>query len=463
MGMDEDHNDNEPILQRGTDNFTTADSGIPAQDTQLETPLNRDDYVAKHGDTSNRLNDRRVELVSSILTKLQRSFSRYHIHDAVACKTQVANDAVVHKTEVASVIEKSRNVRVFFGIFEPEEGCDIDDAVAHLTKVVTLFEESSDINVAIIKCVHNSWAAVFIVWKGEGSQNPENSALNLPQAAAFTKGLKCAVRAVDSGWFQPSSQQTSQGIPFAQLSLGDIVSIRRIYCSWKKQDALSYSCLAILRSYFNSVKGLISCSFYDSLDGKQIVGLGVWDGIESASALLKHPDKSPGLTYWKDMAEKKLEYHDNENVIPQQQSGRCHPSTKRHVRFWINKAIASVLFTSSFVPEHFSLLSVFADRSGPQQTHPVFLKTCLVNTNLSLTSCYKTEPSRGFLKPSYFFPDALQPLATCLECLYNSALGIASLYREQTVVFIVWKGEGSQNPENSTLNLPQAVAFTKGL
>ncbi|KAH9314418.1 hypothetical protein KI387_023045 [Taxus chinensis] len=245
---------------------------------------------------------------------------RYHIHDAVArktevandavaCKTQVANDAVAHKTEVASVIEKSRNVRVFFGIFEPEEGCDINDAVAHLTKVATLFEESSYINVAIIKCEDNSWAAVFIVWKGEGSQNAENSALNLPQAAAFTKGLKCAVRAVESGWFQPSSQQTSQGIPFAQLSLGDIVSIRRIYCSWKKQDALSYSCLAILRSYFNRIKGIISCSFYDSLDGKQIVGLGVWDGIESASALLKHPDKSPGLTYWKDMAEKKLKYH----------------------------------------------------------------------------------------------------------------------------------------------------------
>ncbi|KAH9314414.1 hypothetical protein KI387_023041 [Taxus chinensis] len=224
-------------------------------------------------------------------------------------KFKPMEDTVAQMTKVAAVTEKNRNVRVSFAIFEPEGECDINDAVAHMTKVAAVIEKSSDINVAIIKCLDNLWAAVFIVWKGEGLQNAENSALNLPQAAAFTKGLKCAVRTVDSGWFQPSSQQTSRGIPFAQLSLGDIVSIRRIYCSGKRQDVLSYSCLAILRSYFDHLEGIISCSFYDSLDGKQIIGLGVWDGIESASVLVKHPDKSPGLTYWKDMVEKELKYH----------------------------------------------------------------------------------------------------------------------------------------------------------
>ncbi|KAH9314416.1 hypothetical protein KI387_023043 [Taxus chinensis] len=228
------------------------------------------------------------------------------------CQNQnvrVITDAVARITKVVTVIEKSPNVRVSFSIFKPEEGCDINDAVAHMTQVATVIDKSSGINVAILKCLDHSWAAVFMVWKGEGSQNADNLALNLPQAAAFTKGLKCAVRIVDSGWFQPSSQQTRQGVPFAQLSLGDIVSIRRIHCSWKIQDVLSYSCLAILRSYFDRIKGIISCSFYDSLDGQQIIGVGVWDSIELASVLVKYPHTSPALPYWKAVGAKELQYH----------------------------------------------------------------------------------------------------------------------------------------------------------
>ncbi|XP_057866991.1 uncharacterized protein LOC131074387 [Cryptomeria japonica] len=202
----------------------------------------------------------------------------------------------------------SQNVKISFGMFRPGDGCDINDAVTHMTKVAAAIEKSSNINVAILKCLDDSWAAVFIVWKG-GSQNAENSALNLPEAAVFTKGLKSAVRTIDSGWFQRSSQQTSQGIPFAQLSSGDIVSIRRLYCSSNRQDDLSYSCLAILRSYFNRLKGILSYSFYDSLDGKQVIGLGVWDGIESASAMVKYPHTNPALPYWKEIGAKKLKYH----------------------------------------------------------------------------------------------------------------------------------------------------------
>ena len=80
--------------------------------------------------------------------------------------------------------------------------------------------------------------------------------------------MNCAVRIVESGWFLLGSQEISKGVPFAQISLGDIVSLRRIYMpSWKIQEVLSYSCLAILKSYFAQLRGLLSYSFYDSLDG----------------------------------------------------------------------------------------------------------------------------------------------------------------------------------------------------
>ncbi|KAH9314413.1 hypothetical protein KI387_023040 [Taxus chinensis] len=313
---------------------------------------------------------------------------------------------------------KDQNARVSFGIFKSEEGYCIDDAVAHMVKVAALIEKNSNINVAILKCLDNSWAAVFIVWKGGGSQNAEESALNLPEAAVFTKGLKCAVRTVDSGWFQPSSQQTSQGIPFAQLSPGDIVSIRRIYCSWKRQDMLSYSCLAILRSYFNCLKGIISYSFYDSLNGKQIIGLAIWDSIESASALIKYPHTSLALPYWKELGVKELKYHkDQRFLLPVKEqnikmtgSGSAEAGNGQNAR-------------ASF--------GIFRPEEG----------------------CCIDDAVAHMVKVALLLENNRNINVAILKCLDNS----------WAAVFIVWKGGGSQNAEEWALNLPEAAVFTKGL
>ncbi|XP_059073862.1 uncharacterized protein LOC131074342 [Cryptomeria japonica] len=164
--------------------------------------------------------------------------------------------------------ESGHSQSVSFGIFKPEEGCNIEDALAYMATVATLIEKTHNITVTILRCLDFSWTAVFAAGKDE-SLNEDKSTSNLPEAAAFTKGLKCAVRIVDSGWFRFTSPEPGKGVPFAKLSVGDIVSMRRIYCSWKRQEVLSYSCLAILRSYFNCYKGMISLSFYDSLDGSR--------------------------------------------------------------------------------------------------------------------------------------------------------------------------------------------------
>ena len=83
--------------------------------------------------------------------------------------------------------------------------------------------------------------------------------------------MDCAVRIVESGLFRQSSQEISRGSPFAQLSLSDIVSVHRMYISsWKIQDVLSYCCFPVLKSYSVGLKGILSYSFYDSLDEAQI-------------------------------------------------------------------------------------------------------------------------------------------------------------------------------------------------
>ncbi|GLJ14450.1 hypothetical protein SUGI_0233630 [Cryptomeria japonica] len=68
---------------------------------------------------------------------------------------------------------------VSFGIFKPEEGCDIDDAVAHMSTVGSLLEKTHKHNVAILRYLDFSWAAVFAAYK-DGSQNDDKTALNLP-------------------------------------------------------------------------------------------------------------------------------------------------------------------------------------------------------------------------------------------------------------------------------------------
>ncbi|GLJ14451.1 hypothetical protein SUGI_0233640 [Cryptomeria japonica] len=157
--------------------------------------------------------------------------------------------------------ERGHSQMVSFGIFKPEEGCDIDDAVAHMSTVASLLEKTHNLNVAILRSLDFSWAAVFAAYK-DGSQNEDKSTLNLPEAAAFTRGLKCAVRIVDSGWFRLTSQQTVKGAPFAELLLGDI-----------------------------------------------IIGFEVWDKVESALAVEKNPQRNPALAYWKDVGAKEVKYH----------------------------------------------------------------------------------------------------------------------------------------------------------
>jgi len=196
-------------------------------------------------------------------------------------------------------------------IYEPRDGSDIHDAVTHMARVASLLEKKNSIKVAILKSLEQSWAAVFSVWKGGSSS--DGLAPDLPEAAAFTKGMTSAVKIVDSGWFRLTSREISRGVPSAQLSLGDFVGLRRIYTSsWKIQDMLSYCCLAILKSYFTRLKGILSSSFYESLDGKQIIGLGVWDSIESASVLVNKdddPSVNPWVSFWRSLGAKKLKYH----------------------------------------------------------------------------------------------------------------------------------------------------------
>eukprot|EP01018_Ginkgo_biloba_P029869 Gb_06989 [translate_table: standard] len=201
-----------------------------------------------------------------------------------------------------------KSIRISFSIYKPIKGYDIEDAIAHITIATAKLEKAGNVKAAILKSLNGSWAAVFSVRKDTfnadcSAQNP--AAVNDDSVAP--EYLTAVVRLVESGWFHLISSE-HKDCSCAQVRVGDIVSVRRIYTDCVNQEVLSYSCLAVTKAYFPQIQGNSSCAFYKSMDGKLIIGLSTWDSAESAYGIVDATTGSPGEAYWKDLGAKKLKY-----------------------------------------------------------------------------------------------------------------------------------------------------------
>ncbi|GLJ06884.1 hypothetical protein SUGI_0051220 [Cryptomeria japonica] len=184
------------------------------------------------------------------------------------------------------------SVKISFGVYKPTDGHDIDDAVAHLRSLISLAERAADLKAIILKSVNGSWVAVFCVSSVSQTRTVDDE----------------VIRVVDWGSFQKITEEQKANFNKGKLSVGDIVSVRRIYTDLNNQELIAYSCLAVLKSFFAQIEGLNSSAFYKSKDGKLIMGLGIWDSAEFASALLDSPNGSPGEAYWKDLGATNLKF-----------------------------------------------------------------------------------------------------------------------------------------------------------
>lgn len=195
-----------------------------------------------------------------------------------------------------SLNPSEKSAGITFGIYKPASGYDIDDAVRHIRAAIASAEQAGSVRAAILSSVNGSWVAVFCDWRGAA-----------PSLYDLSEEATAVLRKVDCGCFHLISSEPREA-SVARLSVGDIVSVRRIYTDNKTQELLAYSCLAVLKAYFAQIKGLLSSAFYKSEDGMLIVGLSTWDNAGSASALLESCGGSPGEAYWRDLNAKKLKY-----------------------------------------------------------------------------------------------------------------------------------------------------------
>jgi len=194
---------------------------------------------------------------------------------------------------------------VAVALYKPNIGYDIHDALRHMsTSLIPAIHKAGSTKAAVLNSVlSGSWAAIFSVWE---TALPEKEYCRIADELG-KHWVSSVVTVVKWRWFHLSCQE-HRDVSFAEVRFGDIVSLRRIGSSTNKKELLAYSCLAILKAYFKHMKGLRSYTFYTSVEGKRIIGLGIWDNIEAASVVLKQSNGSPGEPYWSGLGAKTLKY-----------------------------------------------------------------------------------------------------------------------------------------------------------
>lgn len=201
-------------------------------------------------------------------------------------------------------LPREHSSRVAFAFYKPITGYDVHDALRHIkTTLIPALHKAGSTKAAVLNSVNGSWLAIFSVWKAAISEKEDSRIAD----ELGNDWASSVVRVVEWRWFELSCEE-HRDVSFARLRFGDIVNLRRIQSSRKKQEVLAYSCLAVMKAYFNQIKGIRSYTFYTSLDGKRIMGLGIWDNLDSASALLKESNGSPAEPYRYGLGAKTLKY-----------------------------------------------------------------------------------------------------------------------------------------------------------
>lgn len=121
---------------------------------------------------------------------------------------------------------------------------------------------------------------------------------------AYGKAVSSIAQTVDVSWYEISCWDCKDSIPYPKLSLGDIVHLRGIVGGDDDHYLLPYSCLAVLKAYFDKAEGLLSCTFYKSLAEMKMIGLGIWQSIDAAYEFFGSPDGAPGERYWRSLGAK---------------------------------------------------------------------------------------------------------------------------------------------------------------
>lgn len=191
---------------------------------------------------------------------------------------------------------------VFICVYRPLPGFSIDDLLLHLHNVLKSLEKAGTFEFALLRgLTHGSWVVVYAVQ--EATSKDECSSVTGSQMEALQQQISQVANTIDCSRYSLCCGEHKEQDSIAELSKGDAVHFRWIQTNPQRQGTLTYSCFAILKAFLHKVEGLRSCTFYTSLDGTKIAGLGVWENAQAAYGFISPPG-SPAEPYWKSLGAK---------------------------------------------------------------------------------------------------------------------------------------------------------------
>lgn len=204
------------------------------------------------------------------------------------------------------VISRDDSSGVSFAVFKPQPQFTRDDLLDCLSSSCSSFQKRGFAKFAILKSLStspSSWVAVYSIWKNAPA--PDKAPSNEhSQLQAFKETVSSVAVTIHEDWYEIYCWDCKVAIPCPQLSQGDVVHLREIIGKSEQQELLPYSCLAILKAYFQQIEGLLSCTFYKSASKSRMIGLGVWQNAQAAYAFIGQAGGTPGECYWRSLGAK---------------------------------------------------------------------------------------------------------------------------------------------------------------
>ncbi|KAG9439387.1 hypothetical protein H6P81_019552 [Aristolochia fimbriata] len=193
----------------------------------------------------------------------------------------------------------SRNLDISFFVFRPT-GVVVEELVEALKWFSFCAEDHGCAYSALFKSIHGN----LIIWYGAWIKRSEEKKklLNASLLSTLTKVSSLAIL-LDYGFFEPYAGESKDGHSYTKISTGDTVSMTAMSPNSHGVEALSYACLAVLRSIYIKTEGVSSAICFQCNDKPMVATMHVWKSLQSCYTwLLKSDPRKTIAPYVKHLA-----------------------------------------------------------------------------------------------------------------------------------------------------------------
>ncbi|XP_068656843.1 uncharacterized protein [Aristolochia californica] len=180
----------------------------------------------------------------------------------------------------------NRNLDISFFVFRPT-GVVVEELVEALKWFSFCAEDHGCAYSALFKSIHGN----LIIWYGAWRKRSEEKK-KLLKASLLSSLTKVSYLAIllDYGFFEPYAGESKDGLHNTKISTGDIVSMTAMPPNSHGLEALSYACLAVLKSVFLKMEGVSSAVCFQCHDRPMVASIHVWKSLESCYTWLLSSD-----------------------------------------------------------------------------------------------------------------------------------------------------------------------------